>query len=35
MRLSRKAYGQSQNGVRYRICYSPASKIVWSLEKLV
>jgi hypothetical protein len=33
MRLSSKAYSQGQNGVRYRICYSPASKIVWSLEK--
>ena len=34
MRLSSKAYGQGQNGVRYRVSYSPASKIVWSLEKL-
>jgi hypothetical protein len=34
MRLSRKAYGQGQNGSRYRVSYSPASKIVWSLEKL-
>jgi hypothetical protein len=33
MRLSSKAYGQGQNSVRYRVCYSPASKIVWSLEK--
>jgi hypothetical protein len=33
MRLSRKAYGQGQNGARYRVSYSPASKIVWSLEK--
>jgi hypothetical protein len=33
MRLSSKAYGQGQNGVRYRVCYSPASKIVWWLEK--
>jgi len=35
MRLSSKAYGQGQNGFRYRVAYSPASKIVWSLEKLV
>jgi hypothetical protein len=34
MRLSSKAYGQGQNGFRYRVCYSPVSKIVWSLEKL-
>ena len=34
MRLSSKAYGQGQNGVRYRVLYSPASKIVWSLEKV-
>jgi hypothetical protein len=33
MRLTSKAYGQGQNGVRYRVCYSPASKIVWWLEK--
>ena len=33
MRLSPKAYSQGQNGFRYRVCYSPASKIVWSLEK--
>ena len=32
MRLSSKAYGQSQNGSRYRVFYSPVSKIVWSLE---
>jgi hypothetical protein len=32
MRLSSKAYGQGQNGVRYRVAYSPASKIVWWLE---
>lgn len=34
MRLTSKAYGQGQNGVRYRVCYSPASKIVWRLEKV-
>ena len=33
MRLSSKAYGQGQNGFRYRVCYSPASKIVWWLEQ--
>ena len=34
MRLSSKAYGQGQNGFRYRVFYSPASKIVWTLEKI-
>jgi hypothetical protein len=34
MRLTSEAYGQSQNGVRYRVCYSPASKIVWRLETI-
>jgi hypothetical protein len=34
MRLSSKAYGQGQNGARYRVHYSPASKIVWWLEKV-
>jgi hypothetical protein len=34
MRLSSKAYGQGQNGFRYRVSLSPASKIVWSLEKV-
>jgi hypothetical protein len=33
MRLTSKAYGQGQNGVRYRVCYSPASRIVWWLEQ--
>lgn len=33
MRLSSKAYGQGQNGFRYRVSYSAASKIVWWLEK--
>jgi hypothetical protein len=33
MRLSPKAYSQGQNGFRYRVCYSPASKIVWWLEQ--
>lgn len=32
MRLSSKAYGQGQNGFRYRVIYSPASRIVWLLE---
>lgn len=34
MRLSSKAYGQGQNGFRYRVSFSPASKIVWSLENV-
>jgi hypothetical protein len=34
MRLSSKAYGQGQNGFRYRVYFSPASKIVWRLEPL-
>lgn len=34
MRLSSSAYGQGQHGVRYRVVYSPASKIVWSLEQI-
>jgi hypothetical protein len=34
MRLSSKAYGQGQKGLRYRVSYSPVSKIVWSLEKV-
>jgi len=34
MRLTSKAYGQGQNGFRYRVFYCPASKIVWSLEKV-
>jgi hypothetical protein len=34
MRLSRKAYHQGRNGTRYRVCYSPASKIAWWLEEL-
>jgi len=34
MRLSSKAYGQGQNGFRYRVIYSPASRLVWSLEKI-
>jgi len=34
MRLSSKAHGQGQNGFRYRVSYSPASKIVWWLEKI-
>ena len=32
MRLSTKAWGQCRDGERYRVYYSPASKIVWSLE---
>ncbi|HEU5098882.1 MAG TPA: hypothetical protein VFU22_07685 [Roseiflexaceae bacterium] len=34
MRLTPKAYSQGQNGARCRVCYSPASKIVWWLETL-
>jgi hypothetical protein len=34
MRLGSKAYAQGQNGFRYRVFYSPASKIVWMLEKI-
>ena len=34
MRLSRRAWAQGMNGARYRVAYSPASKIVWSLEPL-
>jgi hypothetical protein len=34
MRLTAKAWGQGQSGARHRVVYSPASKIVWSLEKL-
>ncbi len=34
MRLSRSAYKQGQNGARYRVAYSPASRIVWALEPL-
>lgn len=29
MRLSRAAYKTGQNGARYRVFYSPASRIVW------
>jgi hypothetical protein len=35
MRLTSNAYGQGHNGFRYRVSYSPASKIVWSLEQIV
>jgi len=34
MRLASKAWGQGQPGARHRLIYSPASKIVWSLEQL-
>lgn len=34
MRLSRKAWAQGTGSARYRVAYSPASKIVWSLERL-
>jgi hypothetical protein len=32
--LTTKAYHQGQAGRRHRVVYSPASKIVWSLERL-
>jgi len=32
--LTAKAYHQGQPGRRHRVVYSPASKIVWSLERL-
>lgn len=32
IRMSRTAFNQSHVGQRYRVCYSPASRIVWSLE---
>jgi hypothetical protein len=32
--LTPKAYHQGQPGRRHRVAYSPASKIVWSLEPL-
>ena len=34
MRLSRAAFGQGQVGARYRVFYSPASRVVWALEPL-
>jgi hypothetical protein len=34
MRLLVSVYHQAQPGVRYRVYYSPLSKIVWKLEKL-
>ena len=34
MRLSRAAYKTGQNGARYRVAYSPSSRIVWALEPL-
>ena len=33
LRMRANLYVQSSNGARYRVTYSPASKIVWSLEK--
>jgi len=32
LQMSRRAFGQGQSGQRYRVCYSPASRVVWSLE---
>jgi hypothetical protein len=34
LQLQPKVHFQSQNGRRYRVHYSPASKIVWALEPL-
>ena len=34
MKLVPSAYHQGIHGLRYRICYSPVSQIVWSLEKV-
>jgi hypothetical protein len=34
MRLSQKAWTQGMSGARYRVAYSPSSKIVWSLERI-
>jgi hypothetical protein len=34
LRLTPKAYSRGQPGERQRVAYSPASKIVWSLEPL-
>jgi hypothetical protein len=34
MRLIPKAHFSSHNGMRYRVIYSPVSKIVWTLEPL-
>ena len=32
MRMSSQAFNQGQDGQRYRVCYSPATRRVWSLE---
>lgn len=32
MQMSRTAFNQAHVGEQYRVCYSPASRIVWSLE---
>jgi hypothetical protein len=32
MRLTARAYTAGVRGNRYRVCYSPASRIVWNLE---
>jgi hypothetical protein len=34
LRIMPKAHFQSHNGARYRVTYSPISKIVWTLEAL-
>ena len=32
MRMSRQAFNQGQDGQRYRVAYSPATRMVWSLD---
>jgi hypothetical protein len=34
LRIIKKAHFQSQSGQRYRVVYSPVSRIVWTLEPL-
>lgn len=34
MKLVPSAYHQGTNGLRYRVLYSPVSKLVWSLEQV-
>ena len=34
LRLQPRAYAHGSNGARYRVTYSPASKVVWSLENI-
>jgi hypothetical protein len=32
LHMSRQAFNQGQAGQHYRVCYSPATRMVWSLE---